>query len=73
MKTVTVRQFYHNARLVDALPEGKPLMVTSNGKAKFIVTKGAPARMTRKLAEERAVGDVKRKFDGTALLSALRE
>lgn len=73
MKTVTVRQFYHNATLVDGLPEGKPLVVTSNGQTKFVVTKGAPPRMTRKLAEERAVGKGWPKKDFLALLRSLRE
>lgn len=72
MKTVTVREFYHNAALVDGLPEGKPLVVTSNGKTKFVVTKGARPRMTRKLAEERAIGSGKKKFDGVAFLRTLR-
>jgi hypothetical protein len=40
MKTVTVREFYHNAVLVDGLPEGQPLVVTTKGKPKFVVTKG---------------------------------
>lgn len=73
MKSVTVRQFYHNASLVDGLPEGKKLVVTSNGKTKFIVSKGNPPRMTQKLAEERAVGDASKPFDGTAFLRTLRE
>lgn len=73
MKSVTVRQFYHNATLVDGLPEGKQLIVTSNGKTKFIVSKSARPRMTRKLAEERAVGKTASKFDGTAFLRTLRK
>ncbi len=74
MKTVTVRDFYHNAGLVDGLPEGKQLLVTSNGKPKFIVSKSARPRMTRKLAEARAVGDVKHpKFDGVAFLASLKK
>ncbi len=71
MKSVTVRQFYHNASLVDGLPEGKKLLVTSNGKTKFIVMKGTPPRMTRELAEQRASGKGK-KFDGVAFLRSLR-
>ena len=31
MKTVTVREFYHNAGLVDGLAEGRQLLVTANG------------------------------------------
>jgi hypothetical protein len=74
MKTVTVRQFYHNAGLVDGLSEGKQLVVTSKGKPKFIVSRGERPKMTRKLAEARAVGqkDSKR-FDGTAFLKSLKK
>ncbi len=74
MKTVTVREFYHNARLVDGLVEGRQLVVTANGKPKFVVSKGATPRMTRKLAEARAVGDPKGlRFDGTAFLASLKK
>jgi antitoxin (DNA-binding transcriptional repressor) of toxin-antitoxin stability system len=74
MKTVTVREFYHNAGLVDGLTEGKQLVVTANGKPKFVVSKSARPRMTRKLAEARAVGDAKRsKFDGTGFLASLKK
>lgn len=74
MKTVTVRDFYHNAGLVDGLAEGKQLVVTSNGKPKFIVSKSARQRMTRELAETRAVGDSKgSQFDGTAFLASFKK
>jgi antitoxin (DNA-binding transcriptional repressor) of toxin-antitoxin stability system len=73
MKTVTVREFYHNAGLVDGLPEGKQLVVTSNGKPKFIVTKGARPRMTRALAEKLAVSGGKGGFDGAAFLKSLKK
>jgi hypothetical protein len=73
MKAVTVRQFYHNASLVDGLPEGKHLVVTSNGKTKFLVSKSLPPRMTRQLAEERAVGQSKPNFDGVAFLRSLKK
>jgi antitoxin (DNA-binding transcriptional repressor) of toxin-antitoxin stability system len=73
MKTVSVREFYHNAGLVDGLAEGKQLVVTANGKPKFFVSKGARPRMTRKLAEARAIGDAKAsRFDGTAFLASLK-
>ena len=73
MKTVTVREFYHNAGLVDGLGEGRQLVVTANGKPKFVVSKGATPRMTRRLAEARAIGDPKGlKFDGTAFLASLK-
>ena len=54
MKTVTAKEFYHNAGLVDGLAEGRQLMVTAHGKPKFVVSKGDKPRMTRKLAEARA-------------------
>ena len=74
MKTVTVREFYHNAGLVDGLPEGRQLLVTSKGKPKFVVTKGKAPRMTRQLAESRAVGDRKvKKFDGVKFLQGLKK
>lgn len=74
MKTVTVREFYHNAGIVDGLAEGRQLLVTANGKPKFLVSKGARPKMTRKLAEERAVGDPKAvRFDGTAFLASLKK
>jgi len=74
MKTVTVREFYHNAGIVDELAEGKQLVVTANGKPKFLVSKGARPKMTRKLAEERAVGDPKGlRFDGAAFLASLKK
>jgi hypothetical protein len=74
MKTVTVREFYHNAGIVDGLAEGKQLVVTANGKPKFLVSKGAKPKMTRQLAEARAVGDPKAaRFDGTAFLTSLKK
>ena len=74
MKTVTVREFYHNAGLVDGLPEGKQLLVTANGKPKFVVSKSARPRMSRALAEERAVGNTKApRFNGTAFLASLKK
>jgi hypothetical protein len=74
MKTVTAREFYHNAGLVDGLPVGRQLVVTANGKPKFVVSKGPTPRMTRKLAQARAIGDPKAaKFDGTAFLASLKK
>jgi len=74
MKTVTVREFYHNAGLVDGLAEGKQLVVTANGKPKFVVSKSARPRMSRALAEKRAVGDPNGpSFDGTAFLASLKK
>lgn len=73
MKSVTVREFYHNAGLVDGLLEGRQMVVTSKGKPKFVVTKGVRPRMTRTLAEARAVGDPQaRTFDGAAFLRSLK-
>jgi antitoxin (DNA-binding transcriptional repressor) of toxin-antitoxin stability system len=74
MKTVSVREFYHNAGIVDGLAEGKQLVVTANGNPKFLVSKGARPKMTRKLAEERAIGDAKRsRFNGAAFLASLKK
>ncbi len=74
MKTVTVREFYNNAGLVDGLAKGQQLVVTANGKPKFVVSKSAAPRMTRQLAEARAVGDPDGvKFDGTAFLASLKK
>jgi hypothetical protein len=74
MKTVSVREFYHNAGLVDGLPEGQQLVVTANGKAKFVVSKSRRPKMTRKLAEARAVGSAGAlKFDGAAFLASLKK
>jgi hypothetical protein len=74
MKTVTVREFYHNAGLVDGLAEGKQLVVTANGKPKFVVSKSARPKMSRELAEERAVGDPSASyFNGTAFLVSLKK
>ena len=74
MKTVTVREFYHNAGLVDGLAEGKQLLVTANGKPKFVVSKGARPRMSRELAERRAVGNPRTpRFNGTAFLASLKK
>jgi hypothetical protein len=74
MKTVTVREFYHNAGLVDGLAGGKQLVVTANGKPKFVVSRSSRPRMSRELAEKRAVGDPKTAaFDGTAFLASLKK
>ncbi len=74
MKTVTVREFYHNAGLVDGLPEGKQLLVTAKGKPKFVVIKSAPLRMTMVLAEQRSVGAARTKsIDGTAFVRSLKK
>jgi hypothetical protein len=74
MKTVSVREFYHNAALVDGLPAGKQLVVTANGKPKFVVSKSSRPKMTRELAETRSVGRPNAaKFDGTAFLASLKK
>ena len=74
MKTVSIREFYHHAGLVNGLPEGQQLVVTANGKAKFVVSKSRRPKMTRKLAEARAVGSVgTAKFDGAAFLASLKK
>ena len=74
MKTVSVREFHHNARLVAGLPEGQQLVVTANGKPKFVVSKSRRPKITRKLAVARAVGSVgASKFDVTAFLGSLKK
>lgn len=74
MKSVSAREFYHNAALVDGLAEGQQLLVTAKGKPKFIVSKSPRPRMTRQLAEERAVGAASaRKFNGTGFLATLKK
>jgi antitoxin (DNA-binding transcriptional repressor) of toxin-antitoxin stability system len=74
MKTVSIREFYHNAGLVDGLPQGQQLVVTANGKPKFVVSKSRRPKMTRKLAEARAVGSIgASKFNGTAFLGSLKK
>ena len=74
MKTVSVREFYHNAALVDDLPAGKHLIVTANGKPKFVVSKSSTPKMTREMAEARSVGRPNAsKFDGTAFLASLKK
>jgi antitoxin (DNA-binding transcriptional repressor) of toxin-antitoxin stability system len=74
MKKVTVREFYHRAALVDGLAAGKQLIVTANGKPKFVVTKSQRPKMTKKLAEARSVGKHGgSKFDGTAFLASLKK
>ena len=74
MKTVTVREFYHNAGLVDGLAEGKHLVVTANGKPKFVVSKSSRPKMSRGLAEKRAVGHSNGpSFNGTAFLASLKK
>ncbi len=74
MKTVTVREFYHNAGLVDGLTEGSQLLVTANGKPKFVVSRSSRPRMSRELAEKRAVGNPNSPtFNGTTFLASLKK
>ena len=74
MKTVTVREFYHNAALVDGLALGKQLVVTAKGKPKFVVSKSSRPKMSRELAEKRSVGDAKTPmFNGTTFLASLKK
>lgn len=75
MKTVTSRQFYHNTKLVDEIPEGGELLVTSNGKPKFIVSRcGSRRRMTRELAQDLAVdGGTPPTSDSVAFLRSLKK
>jgi hypothetical protein len=74
MKTVSVREFYHNASLVDGLADGRPLVVTAKGQAKFVVTKSVRPKMTSALAEKRSVGAAgDGSFDGVAFLRSLKK
>lgn len=74
MKTVTVREFYHNAGLVDGRPEGQQLIGTAKGRPKFVVSKSPRPKMTRQLAESRAVGRAETgQFDGAAFLATLKK
>jgi hypothetical protein len=74
MKAFSAREFYRNAGLVDGLPERRQRVGMANGKAKIVVRKIPGPRMTRKLAEERAVGCVgEPKFDSTAFLVLLKK
>jgi hypothetical protein len=75
MKEVTTRQFYHETKLVDELPEGGTLLVTSRGKPKFIVTRcGERPKMTRALAESLATDwKTPRDFDSVAFLNSLKK
>ena len=74
LKRVTVREFYHHTHLVDGLAEGKQLIVTANGKTKFVVIKSSRPKMSRELAEKRAVGDLNAPcFNGTAFLASLKK
>lgn len=52
MKTVTAREFHHSSKLIDNLHAGEQLVVTANGKPKFVVSHFAGGfKMTRELAE----------------------
>lgn len=56
------------------MPQGQQLVVTANGKPKFVVSKSRRPKMTRKLAEARAVGSAgAAEFDGTAFLGSLKK
>jgi hypothetical protein len=75
MKTVTARKFYHSSKLVDDLPTGDQLVVTANGKPKFIVSHvGSRPKMTRELAESLAIdAGTPQDFDTVAFLRSLKK
>jgi len=74
MKSVSIKRFYSDASLMEALPEGEHIAVTSRGKTKFIVTKFGRPRMTSEIASQRAVGTGRgSKFDGVAFLKSLKK
>ena len=74
MKTVTTREFYHNPSLVEQLPSGDSLRVTSRGKPSFSVTKlGKPVnKMSLKMIKERSVA-TGAPMDGVEFLRELRK
>jgi len=72
MKKVSVREFYRNTGLVDRLPEGAAMAVTCKGKAKFIVTKSSRPKMTRELAQKRAIPSGTGKIDVNRFIRSLK-
>jgi len=74
MKTVTAREFYHSSKVVDELTEGGQLVVTANGKPKFVVSRyGERPKMTRELAESLAIDcGTPPGFDSVAFLRSLK-
>ena len=75
MKTVTAREFYHSSKLVDDLHAGDQLVVTANGKPKFVVSPiGSRPKMTRELAESLAIeAGTPQDFDSVAFLRSLKK
>ena len=56
------------------MADRKQQALHTNSKSKFVVRERLRPRMTRKLAEARAIGDPKgSKFDGTAFLVSLKK
>jgi hypothetical protein len=56
------------------LAKGKQLVVTANGKPKFLVSKSSQPKMSRKVAKKRAVGGSNSpRFNGTAFLASLKK
>ena len=75
MKTVTAREFYHSSKMVDELPEGGQLVVTANGKPKFVVSRcGERPKMSRELADSLASDwGTPPDFDSVAFLRSLKK
>jgi antitoxin (DNA-binding transcriptional repressor) of toxin-antitoxin stability system len=75
MKTVSAREFYHSSKLVDNLPAGEQLVVTANGKPKFVVSHVASRpKMTRELAESLCSDwGTRPDFDSVAFLRSLKK
>jgi hypothetical protein len=76
MKTLTLREFFHSPSLVRSLHPGQALVVTSQGKPDFIVTKAIERpRKTAKQwqAEARKLLDPKRNRDKVDTVAVLRE
>jgi len=75
MKTVTAREFHHSSQLVDDLPTEDQLVVTANGKPKFVVSHvGSRPKMTRELAESLCSDwGTPPSFDSVAFLRSLKK
>ena len=74
MKIVTAREFYHSSKLFDDLHAGDQLVVTANGKPKFVVSPiSSRPKMTRELGKSLAIdAGTPQDFDTVAFLSSLK-
>ena len=73
MKKLTTRKCHHDGDSAHRAIQSSQKAATGNRKSKVIAGKAQKPRMTRELAEARAVGrPVGTKFDGTAFLRSLK-